>query len=285
MIDTHCHLNLPPLRDEVNSVWSRAQEVGVTRAIVIGTDINTSRDSVEIASTLEGVSASIGIHPDVVKLEHEKDQEIWQEWRDTLEELAASNKVVAIGECGLDYVELQTIGQEDAIKLKNMQKALFGLHIKLAKKHQLPLSIHCRNTRSQKDLPKHDLNAYKDMFDAMEHFCKDDGLLPKFVLHCMSGDIEYLESGLKRGGFISFAGNVTYPTAESLRELLRATPLNRLLLETDAPFLTPQSGRGTTNEPAKISETYSFVGNLLGLSVDKLDETVTANAKNLFTRV
>ncbi len=285
MIDTHCHLNLSPLSDDLANVWQRAQNAGVLETIVIGTEMNSSIQALSIASKLLGVSAAVGIHPDVIHPGVTSKDITLEEWETELDKLAQDKKVVAIGECGLDYVELHQINEEEAKTLKNLQKQLFGVHIKLAKKLGLPLSIHCRNTRGAKDQPKHGLNAYHDLFDTLEHFSKDDGVFPRFVLHCMSGDLEYLEQGLKRGGFISFAGNVTYPSAANLRELLKATPLDRLLLETDAPFLSPQASRGQTNEPAKVAETYAFVAQELDISIDELDKIVHDNAKKLFKRV
>lgn len=285
MIDTHCHLNLSPLSDDLEGVWNRAQEAGVTNTIVIGTTIPTSEEAVAIASKLVGIFAAVGIHPDVIGPATPKEAISLETWERELTTLAKDDRVVAIGECGLDYVDLHSVNETEAIRLKNLQKQLFGLQIKLAKKLNLPLSIHCRNVRSIKDTPHHHLNAYADLFDTLEHFSKDDGRLPKFVLHCMSGDRDYLKQGLRLGGYISFAGNVTYPSASSLVELLKATPLDRLLLETDAPFLSPQSSRGTPNEPAKVAETYEFVAGQLGMERDGLNQLTHANAKKLFLRV
>lgn len=282
MIDTHAHLNLPPLSQDTAAVWQRATEAGVSKTIVIGTELKSSQSAIEIAHNLSGVYAAVGIHPDVVHPGVNVADITLSDWEAKLLDLAKNEKVVGIGECGLDYVELHGLDQQEAMRLKNLQKQLFGMQVNLSKALGLPLSIHCRNTRKADEQGKHGLDAYSDLFDTLEHFCKDDGILPKFVLHCMSGDQNYLEAGLKRGGFISFAGNITYPSASNLRQLLQATPLDRLLLETDAPFLSPQSSRGTPNEPAKVSETYEYVAKFLGTHRDELERIIDTNVGKLF---
>lgn len=266
MIDTHCHLNLPPLNTDLENVWQRAREQGVNQVVVIGTDIKTSKEAIAVASQYSEMFAGVGIHPENVKSD-------MTGWEEELASLAQKPKVVVIGECGLDYSETPLS--------PNVQKQLFGLHIRLAKKAGLPLSIHCRNSRG-KEVPQHGLNAYRDIFDTLEHFSKDDGVVPKFILHCMSGDKSYLKHGLKLGGYISFAGNITYSSAQALRDLLKATPLDRLLLETDAPFLSPQGKRGTTNEPANVALTYAFAAETLGLHLDTLIAQIQQNAKTIF---
>ena len=282
MIDTHCHLNLSPLQEDALHVRQLAQQQGVTELIVIGTDISTSKEALSIASSLPKTWASLGIHPDAANPQHAIDAQQIATWKEQLTALLPHEKVVAIGECGLDYVDLHNASKEIAQRIKNQQKQLFGMQIQLAKSFHIPLSIHCRNTKSIKDEPQHSLDAYTDLIDTLEHFSKDDGVIPTFVLHCMSGNLAYLQSGLRLGGYISFAGNITYSSAGLLRELLHNTPHDRILLETDAPFLSPQSKRGTPNTPGNIKETYEFVANELEISFLDLEEMVISNAKNIF---
>lgn len=282
MIDTHCHLNLPPLSEDARTVWKQANEAGVHTAIIVGANLESSRAAIETVRNLDGTHAAVGIHPDCISTSEETDGTPLANWTQELESLSTEKEVVAIGECGLDYVELHSLSSVQVEKVKNQQKRLFGIHIQLAKKHHLPLIIHTRNTRNSKDEPQHALDAYADVIDVLEHYSKTDGIIPSFVLHCMSGTTTYLEKGLALGGYISFAGNISYPSAGPLRELLHATPLDRLLLETDAPFLAPQSKRGSTNTPANITETYEFVANELGLSIEALTQQVVTNAGNLF---
>lgn len=280
MIDTHCHLNLSPLIENIKDVISRSEELGVKQMIIVGTDLISSRLGVDIAGKTPNVFCAVGVHPDTI---HPNTTNFpFDIYEKDLDELTKNKKVCAIGECGLDYVELQTLTSGEVSQLKNLQKKLFGLQIQLAKKKRLPLVIHCRNTKKASDPVHHGLNAYQDIFDTLDHFSKDDGTIPKFVLHCMSGNKKYLEQGLHRGGYISFAGNLTYPSAENLRELLRATPLERLLFETDAPFLSPQGKRGTSNEPANIAETYHFAAEVLGLHHDQLKIQIQQNVKQIF---
>lgn len=282
MIDTHCHLNWSPLSEDLQGVQQNARDVGVSGIIVIGTDLDTSRQAVTIATQLDKIWASIGLHPDTASPTHEINTQDIARWQTKLASMLPNPKVVAIGECGLDYVELHEQSQEVAYKIKNQQKQLFGMQIQLAKEFKLPLSIHCRNTKNAQQEPAHNLNAYADLIDTLEHFSKNDGVVPSFILHCMSGGPEYLREGLRLGGFISFAGNVTYPSAQSLRDLLHLTPLDRLLLETDAPFLSPKSKRGTPNTPANIAETFSCVANELGIAIEELDKVTTTNAQKIF---
>lgn len=274
MIDSHTHLNLSPLLEEWSTIWKSAQQAGVTKALCIGTDLATSKQAVELASKDPCIYAAVGLHPD----EAEKGVADLQ----ALESLCENDRVVAIGECGLDYVGLQGKGEEDIHKGKTIQKRVFGEQIQIAKRHHLPLSIHCRNTPKTGDSSDPLLDAYHDLLDTLRHFCVDDGVIPPFVLHCMSGSVEYLQEALPMGAYVSFAGNVTYPSATAIRELLHATPLDRLLVETDAPFLSPQGKRGTVNTPANVMDTAAFIAKELHMSLEEIDQLTTANARKLF---
>lgn len=181
-------------------------------------------------------------------------------------------------ECGKEKSQDATTAKE----WRTRQRTLFGAHINMAKHADLPLLIHARNVRSRTDVPQHNLHAYSDILDTIEHFSKDDGVLPRFVLHCMSGELDYLKHALEMGAYISFAGNVTYPNAHTIRELLHATPLDRLLIETDSPFLAPQGKRGTTNEPSLVTEVCTFIAKELTMTPQEMDTLTTTNAKQFF---
>ena len=255
IIDTHCHYNLEPLLKNWQDFWEDAQKNGVGASIVIGTTLETSRSAIEIAEQADGLFASVGIHPD--------DSFLWNpELEHSLKELALHPKVVAIGEAGLD---LARVPADQRVAVLDQQKRAFRAQRDLAIAVKKPLVIHARD-------------AYSEVLSVLE----ESSSLPTVILHCMSGPPEYQESALRLGCYCSFAGNVTYPSAEPLRELARRTPPDRLLLETDAPFLPPQSKRGTRNDPANIQETAGFLANLLGCTMQELIDQTSKNARACF---
>jgi TatD DNase family protein len=261
MTDSHTHLNLPPLLDSVDSYLASAKNAGVDRMMVVGTDVASSLKAINLAKKYPQLWASVGVHPDEAR-----PGQLGEVTRQ-LEELIAGGQVSAIGECGLDY---SGDGDHDA------QKLLFQVHIELAVEHRLPLIIHCRNTRRADDVVV--WNAYEDLLEQL----KRQRNLPQFILHCVSGPVPYVQEALKLGAYVSFAGNVTYPSAGAIREILRIVPMERVLVETDAPFLAPQHHRGATNEPAFVDETARFISTFLNVPFDELDLAVTENARSLF---
>ncbi len=306
MIDTHCHLNLPPLSDDPAKYWEESQDQGVTNAVIVGADINSSKLAVEIARELK-LKAAVGIHPEEAggQVQGARDQERedsenkrteargreiaetrgqGQEAReknsylkDELEKLLTDDVVCAIGECGLDY---SSCTSENLEKLQENQRNLFELQLELALSHRLPLIIHCRNTRKVTDIVTWD--AYTDLLTLLENAKKQYGELPHFVLHCASGSVSYVKRAVALGAYVSFAGNVTYPSATAIRDLLAVVPFDRLLVETDSPFLSPQSQRGKINTPAGVMETARFLADFLQIPFEKLQEKTTDNAKKFF---
>lgn len=255
IFDTHTHYNLPPFVDDWRTHWETAKAAGVTEAVIIGVDLATSTRAVEIASEADGLYASVGIHPsDAIA------------WNDSvaqqLRALAAHPKVVAIGETGMD---LARVSPEEKSKSSLKQEEAFRAQLQLAEELKKTLIVHARD-------------AYEEVLTVL----RSEKLPTAIVLHCMSGTLEYQQEALKLGCYCSFAGNVTYPSAESLRELAKQTPSDRLLLETDAPFLPPQSKRGKPNEPAFIIETAGFLSSLLGSTMEQLSMQTTKNARTCF---
>ena len=263
IIDTHVHYNLDPLYADWQRYWKEAQAAGVSKSIVVGTDAQSNARAIEIAHQDPNLFCAVGYHPTDTPASstHTKIQQL----RTLIEH--HKDSLVAIGECGLDYLHIPK--DQNAEQEKHRQKLLFGEHIALAKTYDLPLIIHCRD-------------AYDDLLDVLNHFSKSDGKTPRAVLHCMSGSIEYLNKALELGFYISFAGNVTYKNADSIRELARHTPHNRLLIETDAPFLAPQSKRGNINEPAYIAETSAFLADFLSMEKDLFEEITNENSMRFF---
>lgn len=249
LIDTHCHLDFPEFDQNRDEVIERAKAKGVYRAINIGSSIKGSRKSVELSRKYDYFFATVGIHP------HEADK-LGNDDLNIIRELAKEDKVVAIGEIGLDYFK-------NFSKLQN-QLPLFLNQLKLAKELNLPLVLHTREAKA---------DTLRILKEAMPI---------KAVVHCFSGDKDFLSECLNLGLFISFTCNITYKKAEGLREMVKLTPLDRLMLETDAPYLSPEGFRGKINEPAQVRLLAEFVSNLKGESLEEVSLKTTENALNFF---
>jgi len=251
LIDTHCHLDFGEFDSDRSAVMERAKKAGIEYLVNIGSSLEGSRKSVELAAANNNIFASVGVHPHHAE---EVTDEVFAE----ISELAKQKKVVAIGEVGLDYYK-STAGPDK-------QKELFVKFIELSKKLKLPLIIHNRQ-------------AHHDTLDILKKTCN----LPiSGVMHCFSGDEKLLSEVLEMGLSVSFTCNLTFKNAKRLREVAKAVPLEKLLLETDAPFLAPQAYRGKRNEPAYITELCGCLSELLNLPKDEIESATTENAKRLF---
>lgn len=251
LIDTHCHLDFDEFNFDREVVIERAKKAGLRYFINIGSSLEGSRKSVELASTHDSIFASVGIHPHHAE---EVSESVFTE----IGELAKSEKVVAIGEVGLDYFK--------SLSSPEKQKELFGKFIALSESLDLPLIVHTRD-------------AARDTLDILKKRCD---LPVRGVMHCFSGDKKLLGEVLETGLFVSFTCNLTFKNAKALREVAKCTPADRLLLETDAPFLAPQAYRGKRNEPAYITELRDVLSELLNLPKDEIERITTDNAKKLF---
>lgn len=251
LVDTHCHLDCAPLAAEVDAVLGRARAAGVRHCISIGTTVASSRANIALAQQHPMVRAAVGVHP------HEADA-VTEETFAEIEALARQPGVVAVGEVGLDAYRQLTSLEDQARALRRF--------IELAQRVRLPLLLHCR--------------AAYDALLALLRECATPPIAG--VIHCASGPPEFIQGALGLGLHISFAGNVTFPNAAALRELVPLVPDERLLLETDAPFLAPQPVRGRTNEPAYVAHTAAGVAQLRGIPVDALGALTSRNARRLF---
>ncbi|MBM4054599.1 MAG: YchF/TatD family DNA exonuclease [Planctomycetes bacterium] len=251
IIDTHAHLDFPEYKTDLDSVLSRAREAGVGCIINVGTSLSTSKKCVALAHRFENIYASVGIHPHSAT---KVSEQTWQE----LESLLEESKIVAIGETGLDYYRNKSPHED--------QQALFEKHLVLAKKHHLPVIIHCRDAS---DDCLRILNKYKN------------GTL-KGVVHCFSGSKETAKECLDLGLFLSFAGPITFKNAQNLRDVAKIVPVERLLLETDCPFLAPHPKRGERNEPSYLSFVIPVFAEIYGLSSDDIIRITSFNAYALF---
>lgn len=258
LIDTHCHLNFKAFNKDLDDVIKRAKESGVEKIIIPGAKINSSQKAVEIAGNYQNIFAAAGIHP------HHAGEELKIE---TIRQLAKDKKTVAIGETGLDhhhYLNYPEITKNE----KDRQVVIFIEQLIIAKEFNLPVIIHCREAQAL-------------ILETLSEFMKKHGQLVG-VFHCFEGTEDYLKQVIEMGFYVGFDGNITYPENENLRKLLRNVPIEKLLLETDAPFLTPQKFRGKRNEPSYIKETAEFISTLLKIELSKLAEITSENANSLF---
>jgi TatD DNase family protein len=255
MVDTHAHIAL--CEGASADVVGRSREAGVTRVLEVGLDEESNRGAIALAREHDGVWASVGRHPNSASG--------WDERAETdLLELARDDHVAAIGETGLDFYR-DRASRED-------QVAAFRSQIRIAAEVSKPLVIHMRSG----DGPAGD--AVADSFELLAEEAKE----VEVVLHCFSAPPERVAEAVANRWFCSFAGNVTYPKAEALREAARLVPDDLILVETDAPFLAPQSRRGKPNEPALVVETARAVAAARGIEPDELDMLVTDNSHRIF---
>ena len=245
MIDTHAHLDA--LADDPADVVGRAREAGVTRIIAVGSGIDSCRAELGVADTEDGVYAALGIHP------HQAGGDE-AERVDELRELLSAPKAVAVGETGLDYYR--------DYAPRGRQQRLFEAQLELAAELGKPVVIHTRA-------------AEAPTVDALRAFAGT------VVLHCFSAP-GLLDPALEHGWYVSFAGNVTYPNAYDLRAAARAVPAERLLVETDSPYLSPQPRRGRPNEPANVVHTVAALADARGDEAAGLAEQIDANADAAF---
>jgi TatD DNase family protein len=253
LIDSHCHLD--KCSAEPEDMVGRAVEAGVDRFLTVGLGPDSNRRQVEMSRDLAQVFAAVGHHPN-------DSTGFGPDSVETIRELAGENQVVAIGETGLDLYR-------DTAPIEDQRRA-FSAQIALAGEFDLPLVVHLRDRDGSEE-------ATSEAFDTLDR--EGSGLT--VILHCFSMP-GWAGRAVERGWYCSFAGNVTYPASDALREAASGIPDELILVETDAPFLTPQSRRRERNEPSLITETYGVVAEARGTSPDELDRTVTANAGQIF---
>ncbi len=249
-IDTHAHLEMEAFDRDRDEVLKRAAEAGLTAIITVGTTLADCIKAVDLAGQYPHLYAAIGIHPHEVK-------GVDAGTYDALRLLAQRDKVVAIGEIGLDFFYNHSP--------REIQLRRFEEQLDLAEELDTPVIIHDREAHAE----------------TLEILRPRKGRL-RGVLHCFSGDWAMARECLDMGFHLSVAGPVTYPKADRLRDVAREMPLERLLIETDAPYLAPQPHRGKRNEPAYVVETAECLAKLRGMPVDELKRLTAANARGLF---
>ncbi len=254
LIDTHSHLFDDRFRKDLAVVLERAVAAGLERVVCLGIDRESSIESVAIANKYPLVVAAVGIQPNSVAEAKAGD------WEEVVRLAETEPRVVAIGETGLDrYWDKTPFPQ---------QEELFAKHIELARKLGKPFVIHCRE-------------AEADVVKVLRAEFERHGPI-RAVMHSFSGDAATATACLEMGLYISFAGMVTYPTAQNLRDVAKEVPLDRLLVETDCPYLAPQPVRGKRNEPGYVAHTAALLAQVKGMTVAEIEEHTTRNARTLF---
>lgn len=255
LIDTHCHLDFPDFDAERDELVARAAEAGVGQMITISTLVHRFERIKAIAETYPNVFCSVGTHPNHAHEEPDIETE-------EIVRLAEYEKCVAIGEAGLDYFYDYATPAEQERGLRR--------HIAAARITGLPLVIHARS-------------ADEDMAAIL----RDEtgkGAFP-FLLHCFSSGPELARAGVELGGYISFSGILTFPKSGDIREIAKAVPRDRLLVETDAPYLAPKKWRGKRNEPSYVVNTAEVLADTIGVTMQEIEEITTANAFRCFSRM
>lgn len=262
-IDSHCHITADRFDEDRQATLDRAFEGGVETLISIGSGygIRGNADAIRLAESDPRIFAAVGVHP------HEA-AELDDAGRAAVRQWLSHERVVALGECGLDYHYMNSP--------RETQLEVFAEQIALARELSMPVSIHVRGNEQDND---DTFDAYDDLLEIW--LAEGRGEL-EGVLHCYTGTLDFARRALDTGFFISFSGIVTFKGSSELREVAQGVPLDRLMVETDAPFLAPQGHRGKRNEPLWVAVVGETLAQLHGCSVEELAEQTTANARQLF---
>jgi TatD DNase family protein len=256
IVDSHCHLNFPDFAPEMDAVVERAREAGLVRMVTISTRVHEFDKILAITDAYDDVYCSVGTHP------HNADEELDVMTKDLVAH-ANHPKVVAIGEAGLDY--FYDNAPVDAQKIGLVR------HIDAARETGLPLIIHARA-------------ADEDMMQILRDETAKNGAFP-FVLHCFSSGKALAECGIELGGYVSFSGILTFKNSQEIRDIAKGLPMDKLLVETDAPYLAPPPHRGQRNEPAFVVNTAKVLAETLNVSFDSIAAQTTDNFYRLFSKV
>jgi len=249
-IDSHCHINFPEFAERLPEIFQRMQDNQVSHALCISVDLETWPQVLAIAQSRDNLYASVGVHPDY--------EDCTEPTVAQLVELAAHPKVIAIGETGMDYY--RTPGPLE------WQRERFRVHIRAARKTGKPLIIHTRSASEDT------LRIMRD-----EKASEAGG-----VMHCFTESLEVAQAAMDMGFYISFSGIVTFKNAKQLKEVAQAVPLDRMLIETDSPYLAPVPFRGKTNEPGFVKHVAEEIARLKGVSVDEVGNATSRNFFQLF---
>jgi TatD DNase family protein len=253
LIDSHAHIQGKEYSGEVEAVIKRARAAGIEKIIAVGGagDMSSNTDAIALAESFANVYATVGMHPHDAK-------DVGEDELRALRELTAHGKVVAIGETGLDYYYNHSP--------REVQRRVFKQFIRIARETRLPIVVHERDAAQE----------------AAELLRAEGGGELRGVIHCFTGNYEAARAYLDLGFYLSFTGIITFKKAEPLRDVVRKIPLDRMLVETDAPYLTPAPHRGRRNEPAYVRLVAETAANVRGITVEEVGRITSANAQNLF---
>ena len=254
LVDSHAHIDFPQFADDREAMLQRARDAGVGTLLAIGTGPGPEKldAAIPFAEQHDWIYTSVGIHPHEAK-------EVSPQHLDELARLAQHPKVIAWGEIGLDYFYDHSP--------RDVQATVFRSQMELAHTAKLPIIIHCRD-------------AWDDCLALIEQHWRPTGLAG--ILHCFTGTLDHAKRGLDMGFLISFAGNATYPKTQNIRDVAKEIPLDRILIETDSPFLAPQPYRGKRNEPAYVAEVAKTLATVRNLAPEEIAAATAANFRRLF---
>jgi TatD DNase family protein len=254
LIDSHAHIDFPQFAEDREAMLDRACAAGVTTLLAIGTGPGPEKldSALPFAEQYDWIFATVGIHP------HEAEQ-VTSQHLEQLAILAKHKKVIAWGEIGLDYFYDHSP--------RHLQQRVFREQMALARQAKLPIIIHCRD-------------AWSDCLDLLEEVWRPTGL--GGILHCFTSTLEDARRGIEMGFLVSFAGNSTYPKTQNLRDVAKELPLEKILIETDAPYLAPQTYRGKRNEPAYVAEVARTLASVRNLSPDEVAAATSQNFRRFF---
>lgn len=252
LIDTHCHLTFDDLACDIDAVIARSITAGVRCWVTIGTDPNENQKALALTQRFENLYAAVAIHPHDAKT-------VTDDTIAELKQLARNEKVVAIGETGLDYHYNHSLHED--------QRRVFAQHLNIAAESNLPVIIHCRK-------------AFDETMQILDSY---SGSIDKVVFHCFSGSAEQAKIVLDKGFYISFTGVVTFKNAEKTRRAAAIVPLDRLMLETDCPYMSPEPMRKQKiNEPALLIHTAKFIAKLKNIVLEEFSQTVNDTSRTFF---
>ena len=253
MIDTHAHLNIENYADRIDEILAENKAAGVEKVVIPGVVPKEFDNIINLIEKYDNLYGAIGVQPEEIS-------DLPEDWEKITENYCKHPKIVAVGEIGLDYYWIKE--QEN----HERQKEIFIKQIEIAKRMNLPVLIH-------------DREAHGDTFDILKEHT--EGKIP-VIMHCFSGSPEFAQRCLKEGWYLALGGVVTFKNAKKTKEVAKIVPLEKLLLETDSPYLTPVPHRGEENSPAYVKFVAEEIAKIRGISFEEVDEVTTANAKKIF---